>query len=300
MDESSTSGDQTFAQIRGAFYRAEPVDYFMTRLGQVLQHAENPNKLAADFKRGIRAQNLLLRIGDVSWSEVELQHHLIIEAISIAHHATETLLRLFLAHARSQEDAAIDIAATYRPSEFKDEVRSWIATDGHLDELREHYGLWIGGIGPAAPADQLAQRDREVPLLQDLARYWLDEAPLYNALKHGLAAVPSQAELVIGADTGAMSLTGPSIVYLVRSPIDKRHTQLSQRTQWIDLQQTFATALQAVFMIENLWGIAKYRYASAEMPKLKHTFTDLRLSSFRAKGHGTGHLDMWNVIVESK
>ena len=110
--------------------------------------------------------------------------------------------------------------------------------------------------------------------LRSFADDWLNEAKSYNATKHGLTAIPGDAQLSIGVEGGEMVGIGygDSLEHLSYGPWEENQRTWSVTTRWIRLEQAVGSTLIVGEMLKSLWSVARCRYGLSE------TYRTFRLS----------------------
>lgn len=269
--------------INAAFYRGEPDGHLFTRLCLLLAHASDPAAASRTLDAGVHVYGVRIQVPFEEPDPVEVEKYLTIEVVMLAQHAIETCLRLFLGHASGEKCPPMSIASLTSPSDFREKL-DMILSEEHAGDLRIEVGNVLFGISSKDAPDAIATRDACVPMVRDLAEYWLRDAPLYNALKHGLAGAPGSAVMQLGLtpdeDTMTVIGSGTSIEFLRRGKLPDVGTVWQSATKWVDLHESMAAAAMAIQLIGNIWSIAKYRYANAPRPERLCFPKDARLRDF--------------------
>ena len=114
------------------------------------------------------------------------------EAMMIVHHASEALLRLFFAHVDHPECPWIGLSASTNFNEFKDRVGEKLKTRFSSEQIAM---VFLGGTDAEDAGIEMSQEDFDKSvegvdrLLRDCALRILQDAFLYNGVKHGLTAI---------------------------------------------------------------------------------------------------------------
>jgi len=301
-----------FRSLNATFYAAEPADYFNRRLHNLILVAGNREGLDQLLSEGVRFGSLTVggqppkadseatgtpdgeaasgqptsrrgRDADDGAAKREQEaarsaaHFVSAEAELLAHHAGETLLRLYLAHEFAAGGPApscppLDLARLRSFTEFKERVRlrfgersdaedrehrNAVARVFHATDVREN-------LLPAPPPVDLWEKSLAniEGYLRAFAHQHLERAPLYNAAKHGLALTPT--EMSVQMDDGSLlKAEGQVIQYLeVR---DDRHDRprWQQVTHWVKADRQMALVFRTCQLIEALWETARYRYLAS-------------------------------------
>lgn len=260
----SASAADHLRWINQSFYRAEPIDYILLRISSLLKMVGHPDDHVASVREGLIAHGVMIKFAEFELTSEDLSRHAMIESTLIAHHAVETMLRLFVAHCGLPACPPIRVASHRTPREFKAIVRE-IVDNKDPAELRCDFGEVFMGLPDAAAEESITRRDASVSLLRELAEMWLNDAAVYNALKHGLAGIVGEAQIAI---EGRVMSSGPSLEYLESSGSRKKPPiSWSSTTVWIQPQAMLSAAMLAAHLINNLWLVAKCRYVGGEPPK---------------------------------
>ena len=209
-------------------------------------------------------------------SEDRAAHFVTAEAEVLAHHAGETLLRLYLAHEFSAETRpppcpSLDLARLRTISQFKDQVRHRFGSDSNPGETANldavarvfHGSPARETLTPAPPADLWEKSLANIEsYLRAFARQHLDSAPLYNAAKHGLAVTPTETGIQWG-DGSLVKVEGPAIQYLEVRRDDHGRPRWQQVTHWVKADRQMALAFRTCQLIDMLWEVARHRYLAA-------------------------------------
>lgn len=233
-DDSMTK--EHMREVNQAFYRAEPAEYFhmrLTTLGTAIGSPDGLHSLLAP--PGVTAYGVTINDDGERPTDASLARYALIESTNIAHHSIETFFRLLLAHASGNECPALAVAWARSPGELKETLESMVLSPDFEDALVVELGQIVFGLDHKVPG----QRDRIVaclPLCRDLARMYLDEASVYNSIKHGMAAIAGDAYLAVG-DAGTsgsgFAVSGTSIEFLERVPAGQsRHSGDRQLGGW--------------------------------------------------------------------
>lgn len=272
-----------------AFYSVEPHDYFQTRLELLMLAAADTGAILAAFQKGLEYGALKIGGPEVKApddAEAAQNAFVTADAVNLLHHISETLLRLYFAH-RPEEGKFpaspwLQIAQEVTPGEFKRLVALRFGGN-ELDDARraEVTATFYGSADPPCDTPEEADRlrasvDEIERFLHHFARYFLDEAKLYNAMKHGLAIrpgsssmhlnTPADAERLARGESPLISAEGPSVEYLARkNPED----EFGRETRWVRPDVLMGEALIAVFMLAQIWTIGKLRYIGPDDPSRK-------------------------------
>jgi hypothetical protein len=272
---------ENYERLNHSFYSTEPHDFFGRRLGLLLLAASRGRDLDALGEAGIEVG--LLKIGrapdappiseDERLEDDRLREKFVLtEAASLLHHASETLLRLYLAHEELPPCPWLEVARERHFAAFKAKVRKRIvervADDDYLDALaRVFYGSAdpLPEITPDAWRDSL---ENIASWLRHFGRWFLDDAGIYNAAKHGLAIQADQLSFRImptdQPDAG-IGADGDAVTFLQLD--DEGRWRIANR--WIDLNELLVATWMATQLLGNLWMIGKWRYTEERPEQVK-------------------------------
>jgi hypothetical protein len=293
VSEQDSDDDQellkVYERLNRQFYTAEPHRYFERRWLTLVLLARKPDDLAALLADD--AQQAHLQISPQTLGAPGGHNdYVAMESEVLLHQASETLLRLFLAHWGTDGCPWLDIAAERTPKQFKDRVEAEIV-DTPSRALREAtHGVFLDGArrpDSIASADWESALDNLASFLRYFARRWLDDAPLYNSLKHGLSAVPGavQAAWASEPDLSDAQILGRglSVDYLDFEKVAPKRRAWKQVTKWLDVEESLALAQVAYQMIQSLWAIGRARSGDGPMPRRGFLPIGLIPSSFRSQ-----------------
>jgi hypothetical protein len=291
--DDTAAADETlaarYARLNHEFYTADPADYFHVRWLALVLLAGRAGGAIELFKDGVTYGNVVARIDDASIDPDGIRDYVTIESQVLMHQASETLIRLFFAHAGRPECPWLEVARETNFALFKARVRTQLLECSTLELTAVTRDVFLS-IKPSALG--LSTTDVDVAVanvtgfLTTLARRWLDEAHAYNSLKHGLAVVPSATSLSFtaeGTNDARLMGEGPTMAYL-ESERDGTHREWKQTTRWLDVNEALALTQVARQMIDSLWQIGRARYDSG--PKEVRLFVPVGINaqSFRTPG----------------
>lgn len=277
--------------LNRAFYSVEPHDYFQTRLELLMLAAADSDSILAAFQRGLEFGALKMggpetKAPNEAEMEAARTAFVTADAVNLLHHICETLMRFYFAHRPEERQFPaspwLQIAREMNPEDFK----RLVARRFDSRELDEHrraevnatfYASFEPPCDTPEDADRLrASVDEIERFLQHFARYFLDEAKLYNAMKHGLAIrpgsaamrleTPADAERLARGESPLISAEGPSVEYLARDSADDEFARV---TRWVRPDVLMGEAMVAVFMLAQIWTVGKLRYTGPDDPSKK-------------------------------
>jgi hypothetical protein len=292
-DDDTAAADETlalrYARLNREFYTADPADYFHVRWLMLVLLAGRAGAAIELFKDGVTYGNVVARIDDASIDPVGVRDYVTIESQVLLHQASETLIRLFFAHAGRPECPWLEVARETNFGAFKAGVSSQLLECSTLELTAMTRDVFLS-VKPAALGLSTADVELAVAniagFLTTLARRWLDEAHAYNSLKHGLAVVPSATSLSFmaeGTSDARIMGDGPTMAYLESERVGT-HREWKQTTRWLDVNESLALTQVARQMIDSLWQTGRARYDSG--PKEVKLFVPVGIDaqSFRTPG----------------
>ena len=268
---------ERFQRMNEAFFRGEPADYIFKRFAVLMAFATDTEAVTGSLASGVELHGAYVETApETPIDTAEVAKYVTIESTLLAHHSVEALLRLFLGHCSQPECPPLVVASLTSPIQFRERL-GMILDENLLDDLQREVGMVVVGVPRDDTADRLATRDDCAYVIRDLAEFWLRDASLYNALKHGLAGAAGSAVVRLGAAPDDEHMTvigeGASIEYLRRADVDGQGTVWQSATTWIDLHKTFAAITIALQLIQNIWSLARWRYVAGDVPAQLHVPT---------------------------
>lgn len=286
---------ENYPELNRQFYAARPWTYLRQRMRNVLVVAGARDELHRIFENGLKVGMLQTKITpdpdpevaarDRAALEDDQERFVITETEVLLHHASETLLRLYLAHESIPPCPWLTLARTHGFAEFKRQVKRRFLGDLSQEERRERVIPIFHGtterekLRPSlSEEDWHASADNIESFLVHFAGVFL-EAGTYNAAKHGLAVNSGESALELSG-IPELSKSGPAIDYLAKRKTDDGRTRWAIHTKWIDVERTVGFIYMATSLIEALWGIAAWRYTDKRPEKMpffpRPRYEDLR------------------------
>jgi hypothetical protein len=268
--DDEPSLDSQLDRLNHDFYTADPSDYFEVRWLSLLLLAGRADDVLAMLADGTTYGHVHATLTDATTTPEGVRNFATVESQVLLHHASEALLRLYLAHAVRPPCPWLEVASE-RPHTFKERVQSKLL-DPPASSLRADVAwVFLGGSATETGMDEdhwSKAVNNLTRFLQTFARRWVDDARKYNSLKHGLAAVPSATKMAFyESDPSEAHVlgSGPSIAYL-ESEVTKRRATFTKTIEWIDVSESLALTNVAQSMIKSLWELARLRYTDAPRP----------------------------------
>ena len=276
VDEELVPPD--YDDLNRQFYHENgPGEFLLMRLHAlcVIGGAYEPFKdiLAEGVKFAGSTLSLVGSTDDPDSTEVESdrafqQHYIRIETHHLKHLAIETLLRLFLGHKDSPECPWFEISKEFDFRKFKETVDTLIVDAGRETLQSDVAFVIFGHSGDLTTASEevFNHSSNLARFLRLFASDWLQEAKSYNATKHGLTAIPGEANLWFGDSPDRMMemASGDRLTHLsAESWIDGRR-DWAVTTRWIRKEPAVPSIYLTIQMLRALWRVARARYGISE------------------------------------
>jgi hypothetical protein len=151
--EDDGLADQNYQPLNEEFYTGDPADYFIRRLQGLLILKGKPDALRELMLEGIDAGGVRLQLSPGEGPGAESKEDdsegrsrfVTADAWLLLHHASETLLRLYLAHDQDAPCPALEVARERRPGSFKEKVRTrFISSQRSLEHCAENGRVFYG------------------------------------------------------------------------------------------------------------------------------------------------------------
>lgn len=284
--------------LNRAFYGTEPHEYFWHRLYLLMIAGDESVDLGQFARRGLTVDGF--KMGPVERDEDEAdpeaekdeerrRRFAITDGAALLHHVSETLLRFYLAHESLPSCPWLEIVRERSFSRFKKRVRArFVDASEDVSENRDAIArVFFGTADPMnitpspKPADWEAGLVNVERWMRFFAREFLDNAHLYNSVKHGLAVQPGEASMKLN-DGSVISADGPSVAYLEERELDGRRVW-AQTTHWLRVGQILAASYFGIVLMRAVWEIGRARY-SGGLPEHIRLFTDPKLEQFLLAG----------------
>lgn len=256
--------DQAIRHFNETFYRSDPADYLLTRLQLLILVGARSRELGALLADGVSYAGVTLGSGEPSdraeteGEDDDLAAFLTIESQQLLHHACETALRLFLVHASRTSVPWIALSSERSFSKFKQTVRAEFVDTSPAPELIAYVCL---GNRERPTEVEATQWDGAIEgiaaFLQAYAECFLDDALIYNAIKHGLGVSAGEAQAIVNSHHLGH---GPSIQFAESTNWDSGDVRdWSLTTRWIDVGQSLSLVASATELIGSIWRIGRFR-----------------------------------------
>lgn len=308
-----SSADHALQMFNESFYASDPADYLLTRLQLLLLAGGKRCQLEQLLEEGVGYAGVyfgppppdghsggdaatVIDREDPDEEARKLDMFLVIEAQSLLHQASETVLRMFFVHAAPAIAPWIKLASERDFRKFKERVRSEFI-DNEVDRDRVARVC----LGRCVPPDDTPRDEWDravegiVTYFRTFARCFLDDANLYNGIKHGLGVSPGDAVLLINEHQFA---SGLSVKYPESGRWEQGRREWSLVTRWIDMKQSLALTYVAIQLIASMWTIGRTRHLGGN-PCGKLFFpSTVQPSDLRTKERPPGTRMSWPLLVE--
>lgn len=260
------------SDLNDRFYRSKPHQYFSYRL-HLLMLAGDPSVDLHEFiRKGITVDGFTAGPTDAPEDPESAEHrqrYVLADAAALLHHVSETLLRLYLAHEHLPPCPWLEIARERHFASFKRRVRARFVEAPEDDAAnRDALAQVFHGttdrtkLTPQPPADLWAASLENIEQwLRFYAHEFLENASLYNSVKHGLAVQPGESAMKLG-DGSVISAEGPAIDYLEERERDGRREWVTT-THWLNVGHLLAASFVGIRLIYGIWAVARTRYTGA-------------------------------------
>jgi hypothetical protein len=290
-------------ELNETFYGTEPHEYFATRLKLLTLHAADPERVDELLSAGVEYGGLKIAARVVEDADhddpdaeepdpaLEERRHLsyvVTEAVTLTHHLGETLLRLYLGHVPRADRTFypvpwLRIAGIHDPKAFKAKLKKRF--DGSPpDDLRrfelESIFYYARERLDGEAADALDESVDEIEAwLRHFAYRFLEGAPVYNSLKHGLTVLAGKSSFQIGTEERNVILeqNGPSVRYIERTGPEN---VWGFKTAWEHPDYLIVEGQMALVLLKQLIQVGRARYLSDPVGRLQF----LREGSFKQFG----------------
>lgn len=302
-----TQGNSEFQRLNQEFYATKPSTYFRDRLTLLAVRAARTDALGALMEEGIQWGQIKIvhdrsacGPDDAATEEADRQRFVATESQMLLHHASEALLRMFLAHECQPECPWIEMASLLNHREFRAEVTE-LAKRVWPQERIDAIGHVFIGVVPDDPShDWTEHRDAAVRLIRVLANRLNNDSNLYNSAKHGLTSLAGSGSLTFVSDSGEpfLGVDGVNVAFLEREGTRKAGHTWYHRTQWMNPEQAAWLTRLAITQMEALWTVAKWRYLNEAPPDGRiQLVTNEALDTARSGFQRSGSVTSWRRAV---
>lgn len=251
---------EQYTELNATLYESSPAAYLRFRLDALVEmHARSTAEGS-----GQRTYGALTIPPRQELTERERTHAVAMESTMLIHHAAETLARLYLAHLDKPSCPWLKLTQLTFPKVKA--ALAPIASPDYKFPVGDIECIFLGGASPSESALVASNTDwggtveGHAELMRVASDRLLEQAPLYNAAKHGLAGAPSERlNLTFGSgDDRVQVADGPAITYL--SGYGTERNPWVANTDYVQLESDFATVELLALAIDNLWTVARRTY----------------------------------------
>lgn len=276
---------ENYPDLNATFYGMKPHIYLRRRLRSLWLWHGDPPGLADLLGEKFIVDGMAVTLGTEGDDEAEKRERerfVVIEAEVLLHHVSETLLRLYLVHARKSPCPWLDVSREKSFGRVKKDVQR---LRKRLKAGEEKPGIENAFLPPGDRAVMVPDHGEEVweQAIQNLSEYldyyaahFLDAAP-YNAAKHGLALLAGQSGVELGTSGDPIPFlkrSGPALVYLeIEQDERSGDPRWTKVTKWIVLRRALAMAHIGCRLIEGIWKIGT-GHRTPEEPDDLYLFTE--------------------------
>lgn len=267
---------EQFPELNEAFYATKPWEYFNYRNHLLMLAAGAADRLVEIAEDGVTYKGLTYQENpdggndeDGDQAEVAKENFVIADSEALLHHASETLLRLYLAHEGLKPCPWLELARVRTPGQLKEMLEDRFLKNLNARERRARVAsVFFGGtnrsrLSPTPLEDDWKKGlDNIESFLTHFAQHFL-HADVYNALKHGLAVRPGDAVTRVG-DGALLKAEGPAIEYLSLRQDADGHRRWHRSTSWIQPDHSMGLVYLASRLMESIWRIARLRYLNEQ------------------------------------
>ncbi|WP_425005767.1 hypothetical protein [Mycolicibacterium sp. S3B2] len=257
-----------FPELNAVFYSAEPSEFIKMRIENLALMACTDEALAPAYGSD-RPVGDTLHYPATSVPHPTKRHKYVrMEAVTIVHHASEALLRLYFAHIDYPECPWLGMSTSTDFAGFKKQVGEALEKGFNLDDIA---AVFLGGSDPEDAGIKMGKNKfKETAealqrLLIECADRFLGDSFLYNAVKHGMTAIDTDAKLNWDWGNGKQIQMMDGFVhgYLHQ----KLHPKATKNDgQWFlsladsNPERDLAVATVITYAIDSLWDVARRRY----------------------------------------
>ncbi|MGV0043018.1 hypothetical protein ACRU13_02270 [Mycobacterium colombiense] len=257
-----------FPELNAVFYSADPSEFIKMRIDSLALMACTDEVLAPAYGSNRPIGDTLHYPATPVPHPKQRHKYVRMEAVTIVHHASEALLRLYFAHIDYPECPWLGMSTSTDFVGFKKQVDDARRTGFDHEDIA---AVFLGGadpddagikMGKGKFAETVEALER---LLIECANRFLDDSFLYNAVKHGMTAIDTDAKMNWVGSNGKhiQMLDGFVHGYLHK----KLHpTATKEDGQWFlsladsNPERDLAVATVITYALDSLWDVARRRY----------------------------------------
>lgn len=256
-----------------------PHGYLRMRLRNLYLWMGNPAGMYGLLGEGVKFEEMAIsHSGEAdAEDEEERRRFAAIESEVLLHHVSETLLRLYLVHARLPACPWLELSRERDFKKFKKEVgklKDRLFSEEESKRIHQvfHVNSERTAIKPTPDVETWGRAAENIGRFLDFyASHFLDSAP-YNAAKHGLALTAGEQGFALGAGRESepfLSRQGPAIEYLKVGRDAGSRPRWSREVKWIAAKRVVPLNYMGCNLIEGIWNVGAGRYGIRELKELK-------------------------------
>lgn len=258
---------EQYSELNATFYSsAGPTEYMRARLQSVIFTLSDGDEAADILEKGVQYGALQGGASARMPQESRLRYAFL-DSTVLAHHAGESLMRLWLAHMNFPLCPWVKVASVTQPGDFKRQASKFAEPDTRHVDRKTVASVFLGGETVKDAGVEMNQDAWEdsiegiIELLRVVAHRLTNENALYNAAKHGLVGIPGDQGEIQWNDHRIAG--GPGITYLESRRDGKSNPP--QSSMWVT--STFTSLEGNLLLIEliirathSLWSVARRKY----------------------------------------
>lgn len=250
-----------FGLLNSEFYSAHPASYLRTRMRLLYLTGGATRQLEELLVDGVPYEGLIAKIDaddpDGADSE-QLQSYLITETEVLLHHASEVLLRLYLAHRELPDCPWLEVLRLQDWSKFQRQLDELSSLKGTPEQQAALTSTFLGG--PCEGSEEVVEAIERLLLM--LAERLNKRANMYNSIKHGLTVVAGQSSIAVSLEgsQGGFHAGGPSVAFLEVKPDRSGRPRWYRTTEWVSIKRNLWLLDMVLTELDSLWLVAKARY----------------------------------------
>jgi hypothetical protein len=256
------------ANLNAGFYSSAPGDYFAVKLGLLTLMASGTRRFGGEVAAGVTLGPLTVQQdappGRAQFADEQVESYVVAESVALSHHAAETLLRLLLAHLNDRGCPWLEVAMLRGPRDFKRALEQIVGGPNRLTirDMTDAFFLCDESSDPSSIANVRWERAKSVhlALIVAFAKRLLMEAPLYNAMKHGLAIDTTHGTMSLGipGEDPAVTTEGHWVRVLDRERRDDEVVWF-ESAQLVEPRHYWLMTLAGTYMMNALWSVGRAR-----------------------------------------
>ncbi len=264
----------TFRRLNESFYSSSPSLYFEQRLNSLLVVAADDPEYGERLRSGLTIVGQTFTVApnervESRLSGEDVRRFVTSETQVLLHHAAESLLRLYLAHEGRPPCPWLNIASLGSFRQFwraiDDRFVKPAPREGRVDPLVAETFLGSPVYPTSWPTDEndwASTVERLSIWMRFFSRHLSEDAPIYNAAKHGFALCSEEAYFAFKNDEGRtlISHSGPSLEMLVHGDWANNERRWSIRTVWTNPVASWFFCNVAIQMMESIFRVGRFRH----------------------------------------